>query len=111
MATHSSILAWRVPWTEEPGGLQFMGPHTVGHDWSDLAQHSDLSSYLLLYILNNNVTTLHISQEIDSHSILCTRGQWSPTFLVPGAGFVEDNFSMADDEGRGFEMIQALICT
>ena len=32
MATHSSILAWRIPWTEEPGGLQFMGSHTVGHD-------------------------------------------------------------------------------
>ena len=28
MATHSSILAWRIPWTEEPGGLQSMGPHT-----------------------------------------------------------------------------------
>ena len=33
MATHSSILAWRIPWTEEPGGLQSMGSHRVGHDW------------------------------------------------------------------------------
>ena len=32
MATHSSILAWRTPWTEEPGGLQSMGPQRVGHD-------------------------------------------------------------------------------
>ena len=32
MATHSSILAWRVPWTEEPGGLQSMGSQRVGHD-------------------------------------------------------------------------------
>ena len=32
MATHSSILAWRTPWTEEPGGLQSMGLQTVGHD-------------------------------------------------------------------------------
>ena len=30
MATHSSILAWRIPWTEEPGGLQSMGSQTVG---------------------------------------------------------------------------------
>ena len=37
MATHSSILAWRIPWTEEPGGLLSMGLHEVGHDWSDLA--------------------------------------------------------------------------
>ena len=32
MATHSSILAWRMPWTEEPGGLQSMGSQRVGHD-------------------------------------------------------------------------------
>ena len=34
MATHSSILAWRIPWTEEPGGLQFTGSQRVGHDWA-----------------------------------------------------------------------------
>jgi len=32
MATHSSILAWRIPWTEEPGGLQFMGSKRVGYN-------------------------------------------------------------------------------
>ena len=32
MATHSSILAWKVPWTEEPGGLQSMGSQIAGHD-------------------------------------------------------------------------------
>ena len=32
MATHSSILAWRIPWTEEPGGLQSMWSQRVGHD-------------------------------------------------------------------------------
>ena len=37
MTTHSSILAWRIPWTEEPGGQQSMGLQRVGHDWSDLA--------------------------------------------------------------------------
>ena len=36
MATHSSVLAWRIPGLEEPGGLLFMGSHRVGHDWSDL---------------------------------------------------------------------------
>ena len=34
MATHSSILAWRIPWTEEPGGLQSTGLQIVGHDWA-----------------------------------------------------------------------------
>ena len=37
MATHSSVLAWSIPGMEEPGGLPSMGPHRVGHDWSDLA--------------------------------------------------------------------------
>ena len=32
VATHSSLLAWRIPWTEEPGGLQSMGLQRVGHD-------------------------------------------------------------------------------
>ena len=37
MATHSSILAWRIPWTEEPGGLQSMGSQRIRHD---SAQHT-----------------------------------------------------------------------
>ena len=37
MATHSSVLAWRIPWTEKPGRLQSMGSHRVRHDSSDLA--------------------------------------------------------------------------
>ena len=37
MATHSSVLAWRIPGTEEPRGLLSMGSQRVGHDWSDLA--------------------------------------------------------------------------
>ena len=37
MATHSTVLAWRIPGTGEPGGLPSMGSHRVRHDWSDLA--------------------------------------------------------------------------
>ena len=47
MATHCSILAWRTPWTEEPGGLQCMGSHRVGQDWNELAQY-----YAQLQIIN-----------------------------------------------------------
>ena len=39
MATHSSVLAWRIPGTGEPAGLPSMGSHRVGHDWSDLAAY------------------------------------------------------------------------
>ena len=43
VATHSSVLAWRIPWIEEPGGLQSMGSQTVGQDWSNLAcMHANL---------------------------------------------------------------------
>ena len=41
MATHFSVLAWRIPRTEEPGGLPSMGSHRVRHDWRDLAAAAD----------------------------------------------------------------------
>ena len=44
MATHSSVLAWRIPGTKEPSGLSSMGSHRVVHDWSDLA------AYIYIYI-------------------------------------------------------------
>ena len=65
MATHSSVLAWRIPGTGEPGGLPSMGSHRVGHDWSDLAtaaaQYLDLVSTvnnMVLRICANNETFL-----------------------------------------------------
>ena len=39
MATHSCIIAWRIPWTEEPGGLQSIGSQRVGHDLKCLSTH------------------------------------------------------------------------
>ena len=42
MGTHSSVLAWRIPGTGEPGGLPSMGSHRIGHDWSDLAATAEL---------------------------------------------------------------------
>ena len=41
MVTHSSILAWRIPWTEEPGGLQFMGSQRIWHDWVHIHTYAD----------------------------------------------------------------------
>ena len=50
MATHSSILTWRIPWTEEPGGLQSIGSQRVGHDWSDFAcTHAQLIGYISMF--------------------------------------------------------------
>ena len=50
MATHSSILAWRIPGTGEPSGLPSMGSHRVGHDWSDLAAAATLGLCLAFHI-------------------------------------------------------------
>ena len=47
MATHSSVLAWRIPGRGEPGGLLSMGSHRVGHDWSDLAAAAACIQYML----------------------------------------------------------------
>ena len=51
MATHSSVLAWRIPGTGEPGGLPSMGSHRVGHDWSDLAAAAANNSIGLFFLL------------------------------------------------------------
>ena len=52
MVTHSSVLAWRIPWTEEPGRLQSTGLQTVGYDWA-----TSLSFFLSFTFLSTNVLT------------------------------------------------------
>ena len=50
MATHSSILAWRIPWTEKPGGLQSMRSQRVGHDWAtEHSTHKNVKQQYLQY--------------------------------------------------------------
>ena len=61
MTTHSSIFAWRIPWTEELGGQQSMGLQRVGHDWSDLAPR-----------------LAHQSLELDSEPVLSEGKAFSP---------------------------------
>ena len=51
MTTHSSVLAWRIPGTGEPGGLPSMGLHRVRHDWSDLAAAADFPVLHCLLLL------------------------------------------------------------
>ena len=56
MATHSSILAWRIPWTEEPGGLQLMGSQRVGHNW---VTNTFTSLFLVLLAVESSLASLH----------------------------------------------------
>ena len=64
MATHCSILAWRIPWAEEPGGLQSTRSQTAGHDWSDLAHTHVITPQrgaggLSLHLRRNPVDSSH----------------------------------------------------
>ena len=52
MATHFSILTWRIPWTEEPGGLWSIGSQKVGHDWSNLAHWAQKRSKCSIALLS-----------------------------------------------------------
>ena len=51
MAPHSSTLAWKIPWMEEPGRLPSMGSHRVGHDWSNLAAAAACMIIILSFII------------------------------------------------------------
>ena len=58
MATHSSILAWEIPWTEEPGGLQSRGSQRVGHDLVTNRHHhhhQQKQSFIMLYVCRENL--------------------------------------------------------
>ena len=81
MATHSSVLAWRIPGTGEPGGVLSMGSHRVGHNWSDLAaaaaaasggcQHSLAHSRSNRCLHSHTVFSFSICFESPSASLLC----------------------------------------
>ena len=67
MAPHSNTLAWRIPWTVEPGGLQSIGLYRVGHDWSDFTLSTKWKS------------------QITSSNLTLWRRKWQPTLvLLPG---------------------------
>ena len=61
MATHPSTLAWKIPWMEEPSGLQSMGSWRVGHDWSDLAAAAADSHISIASSKTNSDCLIHVS--------------------------------------------------
>ena len=71
MATHSNVLAWRIPWTEEPDGLPSMGSHRVGHDWSDLAAEVLTFFYLLPLPPSSKPAIAVVSFSHLTHSSFC----------------------------------------
>ena len=84
MATHSSVLAWRIPGTGEPGGLPSMGSHRVGHDWSDLAAaaaalHIRWPKYWSFSVSPSNEYSGLISFRIDWFNLLAVQGNLENT--------------------------------
>ena len=80
MATHSSVLAWRIPGTGEPGGLPSMGSLRVGHDWGDSAA----AAALILSYTNHQLLLLLSMSSLKSHwSCLQSpaSSRWDPTAL------------------------------
>ena len=71
MATHSSVLAWRIPGTGEPGGLPSMGSHRVGHDWSDLAAAAAHSLKI-----NKCIKYMPLSENCKSFASLIIQYKW-----------------------------------
>ena len=77
MATHSSVLAWRIPGTGEPGGLLPMGSHRVGHDWSDLAAAFQIrrvgrqQAWGLLLVFGAHASRLLVTLQYVQCYILC----------------------------------------
>ena len=94
MAPHSSTLAWKIPWTEEPGRLQSMRSHRVGHDWSDLAAANFLISIPVGLILSRASLVAQMVKNLPVmwETLLQSLGQenpwrreWKPTpVLLPG---------------------------
>jgi len=82
MATNSRILAWRIPRTEEPGGLLSMGSHRVGHDWSDLAAAAVSLQTSQFHPFHDWVIFLHMHVPQLLYSLICWR--IPRLFLSPG---------------------------
>ena len=73
MTTHSSVLAWRIPGTEEPGGLPSMGSHRVGHDWSDLAAAANSTSQgrgiYIIKIFKGRFVSFHLLNHLHQYEV------------------------------------------
>ena len=84
MATHSSVLAWRIPGTGEPGGLPSLGSHRVEHDWSDLAAAAHFYwrfhvSYPVLRALHD---LNHLWNNLKQPSMKSTFTHWTNAFWM-----------------------------
>ena len=91
MSTLSSILAWRILWTEEPGRLQFIGSHRVGHNWSNLAH----TFHLLLFC-----STFQEPHSQKTHACTLSFSVWSFWYLFATSWTVGHQASLSMGSSR-----------
>ena len=84
MATHSSVLAWRIPGTREPGRLRSMGLHRVGHDWSDLAAAAAATTVKLVQQWRSSIANKqnYIKKEISTCDYLLKLDAWKQIYSL-----------------------------
>ena len=92
MATHSSVLAWRIPGTGEPGRLQSMGSHRVRHDWSDLAAAWGIHRVMLLRFPFNRTCTRNGSWLRASSCWPVITETILPPELLPASGWASQGY-------------------
>ena len=83
MATHSSVLAWRIPGMGEPGGLPCMGSHRVRHDWNDLAAASCFRRACLHSSLPHHLPSSCLNYPLQPHCSFCPYKELNSFFLCP----------------------------
>ena len=81
MATHSSILAWRIPWTEKPGGLKFIGLQRVRHNWATSTHTHKMFSFIICHFLWSLTIALEGEREGRGKSVI------SPFYKSGKSGF------------------------
>ena len=99
MATHCGILAWGTPWTEEPGGLQSLGPQRAGHDWTTNTEVMEQYYWSVLFCSAQSLGRLVCMLALNSNVVSQVNGmgwpftigpklsqsQWSPWLIFHGS--------------------------
>ena len=83
MATHSSVLAWRIPGTGEPSGLPSVGSHRVGHDWRDLAAAAAAAAWCHMIIFKGSLIYMLDFWEQHSDWFQIGKGVCQGSILLP----------------------------
>ena len=109
MATHSSVLAWRIPGTGEPGGLSFMGSHRVGHDWSNLAAAAALFWYFLNFLhLIHWPPKITLLDSCGLYWLLLTPPMPGPLTTNPNPGLILTDLLCSDAGNKGPHSLSTL---